>query len=108
MAMGTVVRMILITALGAVLIAIAQHYWPDFEAWVREDRVARGRIVIAVLTLFTSGPLLGMGVYCWRAAATKGALLRFVAVFAGGSGLLLAFLLWRFLFLLEQGPHPTF
>lgn len=73
-----------------------------FEAWVREDLHTRVRLVIAVLTLLTSGPLIGMAVYCWRAAATKGRMLRYVAIFSGGSGLLLAFLLWRFLFLIEQ------
>ena len=73
-----------------------------FETWVREDLHTRVRLIIALLTILTSGPLLGMSIYCWRAAATKGAMLRYLAVFTGGSGLLLAFLLWRFLFLIER------
>lgn len=92
-------------AIGAVLIALALHYRLDFEVWVREDLRARVRLVMGVLTLLTSGPLLGMAVYCWRAAATRGRMLRFLAVFSGTSGLLLAFLLWRFLFLLEQNAQ---
>jgi hypothetical protein len=63
------------------------------------------RLMIGVLTLLTSGPLIGMAIYCWRVAATKGRFLRYIAVFSGGSGLLLAFLLWRFLFLLEQNAR---
>ena len=66
------------------------------------DRATTVRLVIGVVTLLTSGPLLGMAVYCWRAASTKGRMLRYFAIFSGVSGLLLAFLLWRFLFLLEQ------
>ena len=73
-----------------------------FEQWVREDPHTRVRLIIGVLTLLTSGPLLGMAIYCWRAAATKGRFLRYVAMFSGVSAALLAFLLWRFLFLLEQ------
>ena len=73
-----------------------------FEAWVREDLHTRVRLIIAVLTLFTSGPLIGMAIYCWRAAATKGRMLRYLAVFSGGSGVLLAFLLWFFLLMIER------
>ena len=73
-----------------------------FEAWVREDLHTRVRLIIAVLTLVTSGPLIGMAIYAWRAAATKGKWLRYLAIFSGVSGLLLAFLLWLFLFLIER------
>ena len=76
-----------------------------FEAWVREDPHTRVRLIIGALTLATSGPLIGMAIYCWRVAATKGRMLRYLAVFTGGSGLLLAFLLWRFLFLIEQATR---
>jgi hypothetical protein len=44
-----------------------------------------------------------MAVYCWRLGATRGAILRVVAVFSGLSAVLLAVVLWRLLFLLEQG-----
>ena len=89
-------------AIGAALIVAAQHYRADLEAWVREDLRTRVRLMIAALTLFTSGPLLAMAIYCWRAARTGGPILRFVAIFSGGSGLLLAWLLWRFLLILER------
>lgn len=88
------------------MIALAESYRSDLDAWVRQDLHARVRIVLAVLTLLTSGPLLGLAVYCWRAAKTRGRMLRFLALFSGGSGLLLAFLLWRFLFLIEQTTAP--
>jgi hypothetical protein len=87
---------------GAIVIAIKQHYREAFNAWVLEDPRSRVRIIMTVVTVSTSGPLLGMAIYCWRVAATKGRMLRYLAVFTGGSALLLAFLLWRFLFLIEQ------
>lgn len=88
--------------IGTVLIALAQNYRGAFEEWIREDVRARVRLILVALTLLTSGPLIGMSVYCWRAAATRGRVLRALALFSGGSGLLLAVLIWRFLFLLER------
>jgi hypothetical protein len=87
---------------GTALIALAQAYRGEFEAWVREDVRSRVRIITGVLTVFTSGPSLAMAIYCWLQAKQRGAVLRVVAVFSGAAGVVLAILLWRLLFLLEQ------
>jgi hypothetical protein len=92
-------------AAGGILIAIGSIYREAFNGWVLEDPRPHIRIIISIVTIVTSGPLLGMSIYCWRAAATKGRALRYLALFTGGSGLLLALLLWRFLFLLEQNAR---
>ena len=90
-------------AIGAVVIALAEHYRSDLDAWVRADRLVRVRLIMGVLTVLTSGPLLAMAVYCWRLGASRGAILRVVAIFSAASAVLLAAVLWRLLFLLEQG-----
>ena len=90
---------------GAILIGIGWSYRDAFNRWVLEDPRSHIRIVMGIVTMVTSGPLLGMAIYCWRAAATQGRALRYLAMFTGGSGLLLAFLLWRFLFLLERNAR---
>lgn len=73
-----------------------------FEAWVREDLHTRVRLIIALVTLFTSVPLIGMSIYAWRVASTRGKWFRYLAIFSGVSGVLLAFLLWLFLILIER------
>ena len=88
--------------IGSALIAAFEHYRADFDAWVRQDLHSRGRLVMVALIVMTSGPLLGMGIYCWRLARTKGPFLRIAGAVSGGAGLLLAVLLWRFLLILEQ------
>jgi len=54
------------TILGAALIAAARAYRPELEAWVQQDLTTRLRVVIAVVTIVTLGPLLGMAWYSWR------------------------------------------
>jgi hypothetical protein len=114
--------------LGFVLITIAGALRPAFEAWINQDVTVYLRIVIAMLTLLTTGPAVGMAGYLWRfgqrivraerypppgfrvmrdtpvqigqAAVRRGRLVQALAAVIGVAGLLLGFLLWRLYLLL--------
>lgn len=116
---------------GAVLIALARRFRPEFEAWVRQDSSTRIRLVLVALTIFTSGPLVGLAVYLWRlggrivraerypppglglmrdtlvvtgpAASRRGRLIQFLAAVLGLVALLLAAFLWRLVSVLGTG-----
>jgi hypothetical protein len=48
------------TVVGVVLIMDVRHFRPEFEDWLEQDFTARFRLVIAALTIITSGPVLGL------------------------------------------------
>jgi hypothetical protein len=119
--------------LGVVFITIAGECRQAFETWLTQDLRARLRIVTAVLTLLTTGPILAIASYCWRlggrivrarryppaglrtlrdtlvltgeAADRRGRFLQVWAAVMGVAGLLLAFFLWRLVFLLGVVWH---
>jgi hypothetical protein len=115
--------------LGVVLITTGTKFRPDLEGWVAQDVRGRSWIVIAALTLFVTGPALGISGYLayvsqriirtdrypppglrtlgdrrvvvGAAAVRRARFLQLLAAVVGVAGLLLAFFLWRLLVLLE-------
>jgi hypothetical protein len=115
---------------GIAVIVVASQLRPEFEAWVRQDLCARLKLVIAVLTLITVGPVLGLAGYCWHlgqrilraaqypppglrvvrdtpivtgdAARRRGRLVQWFAAVLGMAALLLAFFLWRLAYILPS------
>lgn len=117
--------------LGVFLIKMAGERQPALEAWVKQDVRARVPIVLAAVTLLTSGPVLGVAGYLWHfgrrmvrtarypppgfrmvrdtpvvigdVAIRQGRLVQALAAIVGVAGVLLAFFLWRLFFLLRTG-----
>ncbi len=116
---------------GATLIGLARLFRPDIEAWVTADPESRIRVLFGVLTICTSGPVLGLSIYLWRlaqktiragqypppgsrftrdppvatgeSAQKLGRTFKVLAVGLGSTAVLLATLLWWLLFTL--GPR---
>lgn len=114
--------------LGVVLLGMARGRGPALAAWVAEDVESRLRLVMTVLTLVTTGPVLGVAGYIWylggrvvragryppprarvlrdttvltgQAAVRRGRLAQAAAAVLGLAAGLLAFFLWRLLVLL--------
>ena len=117
--------------LGVALIRLAGTLRPEFEAWVRQDMSFRPWMVMAVVTLLTAGPVLGLAGFLWRlgrrivraerypppglavlhdtpvvighAAARRGRLVQAFAAVLALAGPLLAFFVWRLAYLLRGG-----
>ena len=84
--------------IGALLIATAGPFRPEFEAWIQRDMAARLRLVVTALTILTSGPLIGWAGYLWhlgRRPDARAPLVRWLGMTLGLAALLLAFFLWR-------------
>lgn len=63
---------VMATVIGIVLIAILDAHLETFQAWITEDpvlAVERLKIVFLVLSITSSGPLLGFTIYFWRLGA---------------------------------------
>jgi len=116
-------------AAGALLIIVAQQFRPEFEAWLQQDLRARFRLVIAALTIATTGPVLALAAYSWdlgrrivragrfpppalrlirdtpvvtgEAARRRGRLIQWFAAALGLAAVFLAVFLWRLTSLLR-------
>jgi len=119
------------TVLGIALLSLAATCRPAFDAWVKQDVDARSRTVMIALTLVTAGPAFGMAVYLWHlgrrivrverypppglrvvrdmvvvagpAARRRGRIVQALGAVIGSASVVLAFFLWRLLFLLKRG-----
>jgi len=114
--------------IGALLISVAGRLMPMFAHWIAQDPKVRSRLVFAGVTAATAGPALAAAAYFWRFgqrivwaeryppgvtvvrdsvvvtgsdSRRLGRLMQATAVTLGVAGILLAFFLWRVLFLLE-------
>jgi hypothetical protein len=54
------------TLLGVVLINATEELHPEVQAWIRQDVRVRVPMALAVVTLITVGPVVGVAAYLWR------------------------------------------
>jgi len=88
-------------AIGAGLMMLATRSRPDFEVWLRQDIRGRSPLVVAAMIALTSGPLVPFSRYLWK-RREQPRFARPVAVALAGSAIVLAFLLWRLIWLLTD------
>jgi hypothetical protein len=97
-------RILIIAAaavIGAGLMMFAIRSRPDFEVWLRQDIRGRSQLVVAMIIAMTSGPLLLFSGYLWQ-RRERPRFARPVAAGLAGSAVVLAFLLWRLIWLLTN------
>jgi hypothetical protein len=115
--------------IGALLMSVAGRLMPMVAHWITQDLRVRSRLVFAGVTAATTGPTLAAAAYFWRFgqrivwaqrypppgvtvfwdtvvvtgsdSRRRGRLMQATAVTLGVAGILLAFFVWRVLFLLE-------
>jgi hypothetical protein len=120
-----------VTLIGVILIAAAGQLRAAAEAWVERDLATRARMVIGAMTVLAVGPLLVLAAYSWRlggrilrggrypppgvrvvrdtpvvtgdAAVRMARGVRVLAALVCASGVLLAYLIWRLVAMLEGG-----